>query len=182
VGYFIGIEVLEKMSRDTRMDAVEGLILRGGNSTLSDSLAKSEYSPFLLLFGLFFAGFTIFTGGMLLIVLRGRLTLSLFGLVLIVGIIIEVSKKYTSKNHRDVSRCRIRNKTEKWVIMLGWCIPQKHREAIVGDIIEDCYEMRKRGLAERNIYANTLWQWVISVVTLIPACVVGSIKRLLGAR
>lgn len=180
--YFIGIEVLERMNRDTRMDAVNGSIPLDENNTLLDDLSKSDHGPFLLLFGLFVSGFMIFTVGMLLIVLGGYLALALFVLVPIVGIVVEAGERCAFKSHKDNSRGGIWNETENWVIMLGRCIPQKHREAIVGDILEDCHEMREGGLAERKIWTNALWQWVISVVALIPACIVGSIGRLFGAK
>ncbi len=67
---------------------------------------------------------------------------------------------------------------EKWAIALGWWIPRKYRGAIVGDILEDCHEMRETGCREWRIRIQVIWQWAISIVILIPAAVFGSILRI----
>ena len=72
-----------------------------------------------------------------------------------------------------------RNGKAKWAVLLGWCFPRKYRDAIVGDILEDSYEMRESGLAESKIRAHVLWQCMISVVTLVPSSIVHAIRRLL---
>lgn len=66
-------------------------------------------------------------------------------------------------------------KAEKWAVALGWWIPRKYRGPIVGDILEDCHEMRDKSYGEWRIRIHVIWQWVIAVGTLIPAVVVGSI-------
>lgn len=170
------------MNRDTRMDAVKKATPVSGDSNQLDRLTKSEYGPFLLLSCLFFAGFVMCTGGMMLVVLGGRIPLVLFVLVLIVGVVVEVRERWVLKNRRSGSRSNKWNDTDKWPIVLGWCFPREHREALVGDILEDCNEMRERGLAERRIQTHVLWQWAISVVTLIPTYVMGAISRLWGAK
>lgn len=170
------------MNRDTRMDAIEDATPVGGVSTLLDRLAKSDLGSFLLLFCLFIAGFVLFTGVMTVVVLGGYLALALFLLLPIVGVVVEVRKRCTLKNHRSGSRGGTWNEPEKWAIVLAWCLPQKHREAIVGDIAEDCHEMRDRGLNERRIRTHVLWQCLISVVTLIPTYFIGAIGRLFNAK
>ena len=66
-------------------------------------------------------------------------------------------------------------KAENWAIALGWWIPRRHRADIIGDILEDCSEMRDKGCAEWRIRIQVIWQWVIAVWSLIPAAVVGSV-------
>ncbi|MBA7654835.1 hypothetical protein ES703_62728 [subsurface metagenome] len=170
------------MNRDTRMDAVEGVMPLAGGSTPLDGLTKSGYGPFLLLFCLFIVGFVMCTGGILLIVLGGRVAVSLFMLFMIVAGLAAAREKWASKSHTRGSRGGILNEPEKWVIVLGLWLPGKHREAILGDILEDCHEMRDRGFRERKIRSHVLWQWAIAVVKLIPASVIGAIGRLWSAR
>ena len=73
-----------------------------------------------------------------------------------------------------------RNKGEKWAISLGWWIPRRYRGDIIGDILEDCSEMRDKGCGEWRIRIQVIWQWAIAVVNLIPAAVVGSVWRRLN--
>ena len=173
------------MNRDTRMDAMEELTPLGGARTLVDHLTKSDLGPFVLVFGLLIAGFVMCAGGMILLVVGPRIALALFILLAIVGVIaviVEVRDRSALDSHRRGPRAAKWNKTEKWAIVLGWCLPQNHREAIMGDILEDCHEMRERGLAERRILTHVLWQWAISLVTLIPVSIMGAIRRLGGAK
>lgn len=71
-------------------------------------------------------------------------------------------------------------KGEMWAVGLGWWIPRKYRDAIVGDILEDCKEMGEMGCGEWRICVQVIWQWAIAVGTLIPAAAVGSIWRKLN--
>ena len=41
--------------------------------------------------------------------------------------------------------------SEKWLISLSFWIPRRFREAVVGDILEDCRDMRSCGYSERRI-------------------------------
>jgi hypothetical protein len=148
---------------------------------LLDDLTKNDLGVFFVLFFLFIAGFLIFAGVMILVVLKWYLAL-LFLLAPITGVAIEVSEKWILKIDNDGPIGGIRNETKEWAIILGWCLPRKHREAIMGDILEDCQEMRKKGLPERKIRTHTLWQWVISVITLAPTFIFSAIGRLLGAK
>lgn len=70
------------------------------------------------------------------------------------------------------------NKAEKWAIALGWWIPRKYRGAIVGDILEDCHEMRESGRREWRIRIQVIWQWAISVVTLVPIAMIAAVWRI----
>jgi hypothetical protein len=176
---------LEKMNRDTRMDAMEELTPLGGARALVDHLTKSDLGPFVLVFGLLIAGFVMCAGGMILLVLGPRIALALFILLVIVGVIaviVEVRDRSALDSHRRGPKAGKWDQTEKWAIALGWWLPRRHRDSIVGDILEDCHEMRERGLAKRRILTHVLWQWVISVVTLIPLSIMGAIRRLVGAK
>ena len=119
---------------------------------------------------------------MILIIIGGSISLALLVLIPIVGVVVEVSERWNKKKHRCGSIGSILNETEKWVVVLGWFLPRKHREAILGDIIEDCHEMKEKGLNKRRLRNHVLWQCLISVVTLIPAYFIGAIGRLFGAK
>ena len=73
---------------------------------------------------------------------------------------------------------RVEKKAEKWAVALGWWIPRKYRGPIVGDILEDCHEMRDKSCGEWRIRIQVIWQWVIAVGTLIPAAFFGGIWRI----
>ncbi len=63
---------------------------------------------------------------------------------------------------------------EDWATGLGWFIPRKYRH-VIGDILEDCAEMREAGCTERRIKFHVVYQWVIAVITLVPTAVTTSI-------
>ena len=75
-------------------------------------------------------------------------------------------------------------KPERWLTSLCFWIPRKHREAIRGDILEDCHELRDQGFGEWRIRAHVLWQTAIAVVGLWPrvvgSAVAGVIRHLLS--
>jgi len=71
-----------------------------------------------------------------------------------------------------------KEKAEKWAIALGWWIPRKYRGDILGDIMEDCREMRKMDCGEFRIRIQVLWQWVIAVMKLVPSAIFGGIWRI----
>lgn len=62
---------------------------------------------------------------------------------------------------------------ETRLISLSFWVPRKYREAITGDILEDCHDMRELGFAEQRILAHVLWQFAWAVIRLWPE-VVGS--------
>ena len=68
---------------------------------------------------------------------------------------------------------------EDWAISLGWLIPRKYRAAFVGDILEDCADMREAGCAESHIKFQAVWQWAIAMITLVPMALKTSILDLL---
>jgi hypothetical protein len=71
------------------------------------------------------------------------------------------------------------SKGESWLRSLGWFIPRKYRYEIIGDILEDCAEMREAGCTERRIKFHVVYQWVIAVVTLVPTAFKISITDIL---
>jgi hypothetical protein len=69
---------------------------------------------------------------------------------------------------------------ERWLVSLSFWIPRKYREAIAGDIFEDCREMREKGFSESRIRVHVLWQLAVAVIALWPEAVgsaVGSIIK-----
>jgi hypothetical protein len=63
----------------------------------------------------------------------------------------------------------------KWAITLAWFIPRKYRNEIMGDILEDCVEMREAGCTETRIKFHVVYQWLIAVIALVPTAVKTSI-------
>ena len=85
-----------------------------------------------------------------------------------------------------VPRFTLRPKAERWLINLSFWIPRKYREAITGDILEDCREMREKGFRERRICIHVLWQFAIAVIALWPEAMGSAVatitKRVWGIR
>ena len=73
---------------------------------------------------------------------------------------------------------KAKSKGEDWTITLGWIIPRKYRH-VIGDILEDCAEMREAGCTERRIKFHVVYQWLIAVITLVPTAVKTSIADIL---
>ena len=71
-------------------------------------------------------------------------------------------------------------KAEKWAIALGWWIPRKYRGAVVGDILEDCHEMREKGCGEWRIRIQVLWQWAIAFGTAVPAVMIATLWQIVS--
>ena len=67
---------------------------------------------------------------------------------------------------------------ENWTISLGWFFPRKYRH-VIGDILEDCAEMRQLDYTERRIKFHVVYQWLIAVITLVPTAVKTSITDIL---
>ena len=74
---------------------------------------------------------------------------------------------------------KTKSEGENWATMLGWFIPRKYRNDIIGDILEDCAEMRETGCTERRIKFHVVYQWLIAVITLVPTAVKTSITNIL---
>jgi hypothetical protein len=79
---------------------------------------------------------------------------------------------------KDLSIFRMESKGENWATSLGWLIPRKYRH-VIGDILEDCAEMRQAGCTERRIKFHVVYQWLIAVITLVPTSVITSITDIL---
>lgn len=69
---------------------------------------------------------------------------------------------------------KTKSKGEDWTTALDWFIPRKYRH-VMGDILEDCAEMREAGCTERRIKLHVVCQWLIAVITLVPTAVKTSI-------
>lgn len=61
------------------------------------------------------------------------------------------------------------------VVLLGWFVPRQYRNTLIGDILEDCAEMREDGCTERRIKFHAIYQWLIAVITIVPTAVKTSI-------
>lgn len=72
-----------------------------------------------------------------------------------------------------------KSKGEKWAIALGWFIPRKYRNDIIGDILEDCAEMREVRCTERRIKFHVIYQWLLAVITLVPASIIGILRQVI---
>jgi len=68
-----------------------------------------------------------------------------------------------------------KSKGEDWAKSLGWFIPRKYRNDIIGDILEDCAEMREIGCTEGRIKFHVVYQWLVAVITPVPTVVTTSI-------
>lgn len=84
------------------------------------------------------------------------------------------------------TRTRGKARAEDVAIGLGWWIPRKYRDDLVGDILEDCSEMRMLSMGERRIVVHVAYQWLIGVVMLVPTAAVmgfaGAIRQIIGPR
>jgi hypothetical protein len=60
---------------------------------------------------------------------------------------------------------------ERLLFAISFWVPRKYREALVGDIMEDCQELRNLDKGERRIFVHVFWQLAISLVTLLPASI-----------
>jgi hypothetical protein len=57
---------------------------------------------------------------------------------------------------------------ENWLISLSFWIPKRFREAIVGDILEDCIDLRKCGYSEWRIRIHAVWHFILAVLLMWP--------------
>ena len=86
-----------------------------------------------------------------------------------------LNRKGTSKKHRCLRHRApqiIFPNVERWVISLSFWIPRPHRESLVGDLLEDCKELRQLHCWEWRIRIHVLWQFAICVVTLLPEALI----------
>ena len=173
---------MEKMSCDTPMEVVDRLTPTDKDSTPLERLSRTDLGPLLIIFSLFIASFCLLTGCMLLIIFGGPIALGVLHLVMVVPVVGKSRERWVLYSHKRGLRDSIWGERAKWLVVLGWWLPKEHRDAILGDILEDCHEMRESGLTRRQIRTHVLWHWVISVVTLVPASVVHAIARLWRAQ
>jgi len=69
------------------------------------------------------------------------------------------------------------DRTTCCVVSLGRCIPGKFKAQIVGDILEDCDDLRRNGRGEWGIRIHALREWAGAVITSIPGCIVDTLLR-----
>ena len=81
--------------------------------------------------------------------------------------------------YRAMLTFKTNSRGEDWATTLGWFIPRKYRNDIIGDILEDCAEMRDLKYTERRIRFHVVYQWIIAVITLVPTAVKTSITDIL---
>lgn len=74
-----------------------------------------------------------------------------------------------------------RRKAEQSLASLSFWIPRRHREAIIGDIREDCAELRLLGKSEWRIRLHVIWQLAICLLTMWPAALKAALWGALGA-
>lgn len=72
-------------------------------------------------------------------------------------------------------------RAERWLTSLSFWIPRRHREAIVGDLREDCAELRNLGMSERRLRVHVIWQLAICLFRLWPPALKAAILGALGA-
>ena len=89
---------------------------------------------------------------------------------------LELTKRFNSILEQVENPCTVKKKTkgENWIFALGWFIPRKYRH-VIGDILEDCAEMREAGCTETRIKFHVVYQWLIAVITLVPTAIKTSI-------
>ena len=64
----------------------------------------------------------------------------------------------------------------------SYWIPRTYREAIVGDILEDCHELRALGKSEWRIRIHIIWQLAWALILLRPAAFMDALKRILSTK
>jgi len=91
-------------------------------------------------------------------------------------------KKVIKNTLINAGTLRIRDKTENLISKTSFWIPRKYREAIVGDILEDCHELRALGKSEWRIRIHIIWQLIIGLILLRPTVLVDALKRMLSTK
>lgn len=74
------------------------------------------------------------------------------------------------------------SETERRIGSLAYWIPRKYREAIVGDVLEDCRELRELGKSEWRIRIHVIWQLVWALILLRPTALMDALKRILSTK
>ncbi len=73
-------------------------------------------------------------------------------------------------------------KPEEWLINLSFWIPREYREAIIGDILEDCHELRTLGKSEERVRFHIIWQLVFTLILLQPVVLIKTLKQILSTK
>lgn len=102
----------------------------------------------------------------------------LAGLALM-GLELLIRTELNLKRDKVLLTLKRKSKGEDWITSLGWFIPRKYRNDIIGDILEDCAEMREIGCTEERIKFHVVYQWLIAVITLVPTAIKTSITDIL---
>jgi hypothetical protein len=69
---------------------------------------------------------------------------------------------------REMLNERVRLRTDSWLVSIGFWIPRGNRQAIIGDLLEDCGEMRSHGFSEPQIRRRIRWQLLVVIVHQWP--------------
>jgi len=67
--------------------------------------------------------------------------------------------------------------TDKWLKSTSFWIPRRIREAIIGDIIEDCHELRALGKKEYRVRLHILWHLILFALSLLPTAIIKAFKE-----
>ena len=156
------------------LNLITATIVTGIFILLSWGISQLRYiigieNNFIVLTMKFVSILLAFMGLILLIALHFK-----FFVITIKYIIVATSNSFTHGFWRNGK------KVEKFAVSLSWWIPRRYREDIIGDILEDCTEMRDNSCAEWRLLIQVIWQWSIAVVNLIPSAVIGKIIRILN--
>jgi hypothetical protein len=89
----------------------------------------------------------------------------------------KLSQKIISVPHSKKAVHPSSDRPERLLFAISFWIPRKYREAIVGDIMEDCHELSHLGKSERRIFVHVLWQLTVTVITLLPVSVFSGLIR-----
>ena len=66
--------------------------------------------------------------------------------------------------------------TNKCLKNLSFWIPRRIREAMIGDMMEDCTELRNLGKSEFRVRVHILWHLILFAISLLPSMVVKAFK------
>jgi len=72
--------------------------------------------------------------------------------------------------------------SERLFTDISCLIPQEHREGIVGDITEDCQELREMGRSERRTRIYAVRQVVGGAVRAWPTALVAAVRRVFSTK
>jgi len=67
--------------------------------------------------------------------------------------------------------------TDKWLTSSSFWIPRRIREAVIGDIMEDCHELRALGKKEYRVRLHILWHLILFALSLLPTAIIKAFKE-----